>query len=237
MAWLTNLATWLALLKIVGVNIVLSGDNAVVIALACRSLPPPQQKKAIFLGSAGAIALRVVLTVFAVYLMQLPYLKIAGSLLLLWIAVKLLVEDSGEDSVAGHPHLLGAVKTIVVADLVMSLDNVLGVAAAANGDFVLLTIGLLISIPLIIYGSTLILRLMGRFPVVITLGGALLGFVAGEMSVSDRSVASVIEGHAPSLHDIVPIACAVLVVVLGRLLAGRQPRTVVDLAEDDTRRP
>ena len=236
MAWLVDLDNWVALLKIIGVNIVLSGDNAVVIALACRSLPVQQQRKAIFFGSAGAIALRVILTVFAVYLMQLPYLKIVGSLLLLWIAVKLLSEDEGEGRVEGHSNMLGAVKTIIVADLVMSLDNVLGVAAAANDDFMLLTAGLLISIPLIIYGSTLILKLMGRFPVIITLGGALLGFVAGEMSVSDRSVAGLLEVHAPLLHSIVPIACAILVVTLGKLLAGRQPATVVDLAEDDTRR-
>ncbi len=237
MSWLINLGTWVALLKIIGVNIILSGDNAVVIALACRGLPQHQQRKAIFFGSAGAIVLRVILTGFAAYLMQLPYLKIGGSLLLFWIAVKLLMEDDDDGGIEGHTHMLGAIKTIIVADLVMSLDNVLGVAAAANGDFLLLTIGLLISIPLIIYGSTLILRLMGRFPVIITLGGALLGFVAGEMSVSDQSISGFIEAHLPLLHSVVPVLCAVLVVALGKLLAKEKSSATVDLTEDETKSP
>jgi YjbE family integral membrane protein len=238
MAWPIDLSTWLALLKITGVNIVLSGDNAVVIALACRSLPQHQQNKAIFFGSAGAIVLRVILTALAAYLLQLPYLKIVGSLLLLWIAVRLLMDDGGEDSVEGHANAFSAIKTIIAADLVMSLDNVLGVAAAANGNFTFLAIGLLISLPLIIYGSTLILRLMGRFPGIITLGGALLGFVAGEMSVSDPRVAGLIDAtRIPSLHNIAPFACAVLVVILGKLLTPKPSPTVADMAEDDAQRP
>ena len=135
-----------------------------MIALACRSLPPAQQKKAILFGSIGAIVLRIVLTFFAVFLLSLPYLKLAGAALLLWIGVSLLKDDDGEEELEGHSHLAAAIKTIIVADLVMSLDNVIGVAAAAKDNIVLLVIGLGVSIPLIIYGSTLILKLMNRFP-------------------------------------------------------------------------
>ena len=159
-----------------------------VIALACRSLPPQQQKKAIIFGSVGAIVLRVILTFFAVYLLTLPYLKLVGAALLLWIGVGLLKGDDDEEDLEGHSNLMAAIKTIVVADLVMSLDNVIGVAAAAKGNVPLLVIGLVISIPLIIFGSTLILKLMERFPIIITLGAALLGWVAGEMALSDPAI-------------------------------------------------
>ncbi|MCB2027878.1 MAG: YjbE family putative metal transport protein, partial [Rhodoferax sp.] len=145
---------WLALSQIILINIVLSGDNAVVIALASRSLPPSQQKKAILFGSVGAIVLRVVLTFFAIYLLSLPYLKLVGAALLLWIGIGLLSGDDEGGDLEGHSNLFAAIKTIIVADLVMSLDNVIGVAAAAKGDIVLLVVGLVISIPLIIYGST-----------------------------------------------------------------------------------
>ena len=163
---------WVALLQIILINIVLSGDNAVVIALACRDLPEKQQKKAIIFGSVGAIVLRVVLTFFAVYLLTLPYLKLIGAALLLWIGVGLLKGDDGDEELSANSNLAAAIKTIIVADLVMSLDNVIGVAAAAKGNVPLLVIGLVISIPLIIYGSTLILKLMARFPVIITIGAA-----------------------------------------------------------------
>ena len=148
-------AFWIGLLKIIGVNVVLSGDNAVVIALAARSLPPKQQKQAIFWGSGAAIVMRIVLTVFAVKLLMLPWLKIVGSLLLLWIGIQLLIpEDDGEDGVDASDNMLAAIKTILIADLVMSLDNVIAVAAAAQGDILLLILGLAISIPLVIFGST-----------------------------------------------------------------------------------
>jgi YjbE family integral membrane protein len=212
---------WIALSQIIMINIVLSGDNAVVIALASRSLPPAQQKKAIMFGSVGAIVLRIVLTFFAVYLLSLPYLKLIGAALLLWIGVGLLKGDDGEEHMESHSNLAAAIKTIIVADLVMSLDNVLGVAAAAKGNVVLLVVGLVISIPLIIYGSTLILKLMARFPAIITIGAGLLGWVAGEMAVSDPSVHAWVENGRQSLHTIAPVAGALLVVGLGKWLASR----------------
>ncbi|MBI3575398.1 MAG: TerC family protein [Gammaproteobacteria bacterium] len=230
-AWLTDIHTWMALLEIIGVNIVLSGDNAVVIALACRTLPPVQQRRAIFFGTAAAIVLRVILTVFAVILLDQPYLKLVGSVLLLWIAVKLLLpEEDGGGDVEGNSNMFVAIKTILIADLVMSLDNVLGVAAVANGDIALLIIGLLISMPLIIYGSTIILKLMGRFPVIITLGAALLGYVAGEMGVTDRVVQPWIEGNMPLLHTLAPILGAILVVLAGKLFARRRAGAVIEVA-------
>ncbi len=211
---------WLALLQIILINIVLSGDNAVVIALASRSLPPAQQRKAILFGSVGAIVLRIVLTFFAVYLLSLPFLKLAGAGLLLWIGVSLLKEDDEETDLEGHSNLGAAIKTIIVADLVMSLDNVIGVAAAAKGNLVLLIIGLGVSIPLIIYGSTLILKLMNRFPVIITIGAALLGWVAGEMAFSDPAIGAWAESHH-NLHLIPPVLCALLVIAAGKFLQGR----------------
>jgi YjbE family integral membrane protein len=210
----------IALLQIIMINIVLSGDNAVVIALACRSLPPTQQKKAIIFGSVGAIVLRLVLTFFAIYLLTLPYLKLVGAALLLWIGVGLLKGDDGEEDLQGHSNLIAAIKTIIVADLVMSLDNVIGVAAAAKGSVPLLVIGLVISIPLIIYGSTLILKLMARFPIIITIGAALLGWVAGEMAVSDPAVTGWVSGHG-ALHTIAPVVGAVFVVLVGKWLLAR----------------
>ena len=211
---------WIALSQIVLINIVLSGDNAVVIALACRSLPPHQQKKAIVFGSVGAIVLRVVLTFFAVMLLDLPYLKLIGAAALLWIGVGLLKSDDGDENLEGHSNLAAAIKTIVVADLVMSLDNVIGVAAAAKGNVVLLVVGLIISIPLIIFGSAILLRIMGRFPVIITLGAGLLGWVAGEMAMSDPAI-SVWSAQQHTLHMLAPAAGAVAVVALGQWLTSR----------------
>lgn len=211
---------WIALSQIILINIVLSGDNAVVIALACRSLPPQQQKKAIMFGSVGAIVLRIVLTFFAVYLLTLPYLKLIGAVALLWIGVGLLKGDDGEEEMKDNSNLAAAIKTIVIADLVMSLDNVIGVAAAAKGDVLLLMIGLVISIPLIIFGSTLLLRIMGRFPVIITLGAGLLGWVAGEMALSDPAITGWAAGqHA--LHKVAPAIGAAFVVALGKWLVRR----------------
>ncbi len=214
---------WVALGQIILINIVLSGDNAVVIALACRSLPAHQQKKAILFGSVGAIVLRIVLTFFAVYLLTLPYLKLIGAALLLWIGVGLLKGDDGEEHLEGHSNLAAAIKTIVVADLVMSLDNVIGVAAAAKGNVVLLVVGLIISIPLIIFGSALLLKIMGRFPVIITLGAALLGWVAGEMALSDPSIHDSVEAipHQFHLHEVVPLLGAAAVVLVGKYVLGR----------------
>ncbi len=214
---------WIALLQIIMINIVLSGDNAVVIALASRSLPPAQQRKAIIFGSVGAIVLRLILTFFAVMLLSLPYLKLIGAVLLLWIGIGLLKGEDEEGDLAGHSNLMAAIKTIIVADLVMSLDNVIGVAAAAKGNVPLLVIGLAISIPLIIYGSTLILKLMTRFPIIITIGAALLGWVAGEMAVSDPSVTGWIADHN-LVHLMTPGLCAVMVVATGKWLTRRAAR-------------
>ena len=221
MSFLLSPEFWIALSQIILINIVLSGDNAVVIAMASRSLPPAQQKKAILFGSVGAVVLRVVLTFFAVYLLTLPYLKLVGAALLLWIGIGLMKSEDDEESLAGHSSLAAAIKTIVVADLVMSLDNVIGVAAAAKGNVVLLVFGLVISIPLIIFGSTLILKLMGRFPVIITLGAGLLGWVAGEMAMTDPAIAGwAANQHA--LHNVVPALGAMFVVAIGKWLSRRQ---------------
>jgi len=212
---------WTALLKIIGVNIVLSGDNAVVIALAARSLPPRQQKQAIFWGSAAAIILRIVLTLFAVALLALPWLKLIGSALLLWIGIKLLVPEEGEDNVEASDNLLAAIRTILIADLVMSLDNVIAVAAAAGGHWALMIIGMAISIPIVIFGATLLVKLMERFPVIITIGAALIGFVAGEMAWEDHAVAVFTSPYPPGMKYAAAVAGAVLVVVWGQWLARR----------------
>src|SRR5438552_4439925 len=182
---LATQAFWLGLLKIIGVNVILSGDNAVVIALAARSLPRAQQKKAVFWGAGAAIVLRILLTLFAVALLTLPWLKVVGSLLLFWIGVKLLIPEEGDDDIQASEHLITAIKTILIADLVMSLDNVIAVAAAAGGSVVLLILGLAISIPLVIFGATLLIKLLERFPVIITGGAGLIGWVAGELLVAD----------------------------------------------------
>lgn len=225
---------WIALLQIVGVNIVLSGDNAVVIALASRSLPVQQQKKAIFFGSLAAIVMRVILTVVAVELLKAPYLKLAGCVLLLWIGVKLLVpeDEHGDGPAKSHTGLLSAIKTILIADLVMSLDNVIAVAAAAKGSLLLLILGLLISIPLIIFGSTLLLRVMDRFPVIITIGGALLGYVAGEMAIGDPVVKGWIDSNAAFLHAAAPLVGAIIVVVIGKWLTRSMALKLEEPAPD-----
>ncbi|MDD5179870.1 MAG: TerC family protein [Gallionellaceae bacterium] len=227
---------WVDVFKIIVIDILLSGDNAVVIALACRSLPPEQRRQGVLLGVVGAIVLRMVLTFFAVGLLGLPYLKIIGALMLLWIGVKLLLpeEEHSADNIKANTHLWGAVRTIIIADLIMSLDNVLGVAAAAHGNVALLIFGLLVSIPLIAWSSQLVLKLIDRFPLIIFAGGALLGYVAGEMLVSDKMVAGLLE-HAPhALHVLLPVACAALVVVMGMWLAARKAAAmpVVNLLDE-----
>lgn len=227
-------AFWAGLLKIIGVNIVLSGDNAVVIALAARSLPPAQQKQAIWWGAGAAVALRIILTVFVVYLLEMPYLKLVGAVLLLWIGIKLLLPEDGHEDIEGAGSLAGAIKTILIADLVMSLDNVIAVAAAAGGSLLLLIIGLGISIPIVVFGSTILLKWMERFPVIITFGGALLGFVAGEMVVTDPAISGWVtstfavdaSGHA--VVGGIPLAyiCgaigAIVVVFVGKTIAQRK---------------
>src|SRR5689334_2406346 len=241
---LATQAFWIGLAKIIGVNIILSGDNAVVIALAARSLPQKQQKQAIIWGSAAAIVMRVVLTFFAVALLTLPWLKVIGSLLLFWIGIKLLIPEEGDEEIAASDQLLAAIKTILLADLVMSLDNVIAVAAAAGGSGVLLILGLAISIPLVIFGATLLLKLMERFPVIITIGAGLIGWVAGEMSVADSALegwftglgVQYVDGRPRvggfSLEILAGIVGIVIVVAAGTLLARRKSVAVETAAPD-----
>jgi YjbE family integral membrane protein len=186
MEFLQTSEFWLGLLKIIWINIILSGDNAVVIALAARSLPAEQQRKAIMFGSGAAVVLRVALTVVAAKLLEVPYLQIVGGLLLLWIGAQLLSEEDEEDGGEPTQSTMGAaIRTILIADLVMSLDNVIGVAAAAKGSMTLLILGLAISIPLVVFGSSMMIKLMTRFPIVVTFGACLIGWVGGETIVSD----------------------------------------------------
>lgn len=219
---------WLGLGTIVWVNVILSGDNAVVIALAARSLPEPQRRQAVLWGAGAAVVLRIVLTVVAVKLLELPYLKLIGAVLLLWIAVQLLVpeDESGEDDAHSSAHLLGAIKTILIADLVMSVDNVLAVAAAAKGSFLLLVIGLAISIPLVVFGATMLMGLMERYPLIVTLGAAILGWTAGDMGVTDPAFAHWIVTNMQWIRtfEVVPSLGAVAVVAVGKWLAGRKRR-------------
>jgi len=213
---------WIGLIKIVWINIILSGDNAVVIALAARSLPQKQQHKAVMFGSGAAVVLRIALTVVAAALLQMSFLQIIGSLLLLWIGVQLLSdEEDGEGHVKETSSLMSAVKTILIADLVMSLDNVIAVAAAAKGSMLLLILGLAISIPLVIFGSTLMIKLMERFPVIVTFGAALIGWVGGETIVSDVALSSVTAAN-PWLHYAGAATGAALVVGLGKWLSSRR---------------
>lgn len=225
---LMSAAFWAALGSIILANILLSGDNAVVIALAARSLPAHQQKQAIIFGSAAAIVMRIVLTLIAVEMLKWPWLKIVGGLLLLYIGVTLMLEDedegAGDGADEGSQGMMQAIRTILIADLVMSLDNVLAVAAAAKGDTALLVIGLAISIPLIIFGSTLLLKVMERFPIIITAGAALLGFLAGEMVLTDPAVTSRVGELSHSIVNIGGAIGAAFVVVVGTVLQRRAAR-------------
>ena len=221
--YLTDPTFWIALVQIIGVNIVLSGDNAVVIALAARGLPAEQQKRAVAWGSGAAVIMRIALTAVAVELLRLPYLKLVGAGLLLWIAVQLLMPEAGEEgegkAISG---MAAAIKTILLADLVMSLDNVIAVAAAAKGNMTLLVLGLAISIPMVVFASRLLLVLMERYPVIITIGAALLGWVAGDMAVTDPIDKPWVDLHAAFLHWGAPLVCAIGVVVVGKWLGARK---------------
>jgi YjbE family integral membrane protein len=210
---------WIGLLKIIWINIILSGDNAVVIAMAARSLPPHQQRKAVLWGSGAAVVMRIVLTVVAVKLLALPYLQIVGGLLLLWIGVQLLGEEDDDDEgeAKGYGSLGAAVRTILIADLVMSLDNVIAVAAAAQGSTTLLVIGLAVSIPLVIFGSTLMIKLMERFPIIVMLGAALIGWVGGETIVNDAMLRDFAQANG-WVHYAAALAGALFVVAVGKAL-------------------
>jgi YjbE family integral membrane protein len=230
---------WIAVGQIIMIDILLGGDNAVVIALACRKLPPPQRVKGILWGTAGAIILRVVLIFFALQLLAIPFLKLAGAILLVWIGVKLLLpeEGDGHGSIEGSERLWGAVKTVIVADLVMSVDNVIAIAGAAENagtdhTMPLVIFGLLVSIPIIVWGSQLVLGLMDRFPMIITLGAMLLGWIAGSMALSDPALVNV--DVLPQLPKLVVtdvfkygagLGGALLVLLLGKAIAARRRAT------------
>jgi YjbE family integral membrane protein len=220
---------WVGLLKIIWINILLSGDNAVVIALAARGLPEKEQKQAIILGSGFAVVLLVALTMAAAWLMGLQGLQIIGGLLLLWIGAQLLVEEDEDESDAKqHASLMAAVRTILIADLVMSLDNVIGVAAAAKGDQLLLVLGLAVSIPLVVFGSSLMINIMHRFPFLIVMGAALIGWVGGETIANDVLFQDLVESN-----EWVRTACAVvgagLVIAWGRWMEHRNAAQAKDL--------
>ena len=218
---------WLAVGQIILIDILLGGDNAVVIALACRGLPPEQRRKGIIYGTAGAIVLRVVLIAFALALLAVPYLKAVGAVLLVWIGVKLLVpqEEEGHGDIQSSDKLWGAIKTVIVADLVMSIDNVLAIAGAAESagqhQLGLVIFGLVVSIPIIVAGSQIVLKLMDRFPVIITLGGMLLGWIAGQMAVTDPAIKPWVPADKAWEYG-AAIAGALLVLLLGKLMARRK---------------
>ncbi|WP_368642226.1 TerC family protein [Castellaniella ginsengisoli] len=219
---------WGAVFQIILIDILLGGDNAVVIALACRNLPRAQRMQGILWGTAGAIGLRVALIAFALTLLNIPYLKIVGALLLLWIGIKLLLPEEGaHDKVAGGASVFAAVKTIIVADFVMSLDNVIAIAGAAqNADpghqVGLVVFGLVVSVPIIVWGSTLVLKLIDRYPLVVTFGAGLLGWIAGGMLVTDVVVADFLGTPTTTLKLAAEVVGALLVVALGRWLASRK---------------
>jgi YjbE family integral membrane protein len=215
---------WLAGLEIIVINLLLSGDNAVVIALACRNLPPGQRRWGIIWGAVGAILLRIVLTFFAVSLLKLSWLKIVGGLLLVWIGIKLIAEEGGEggSDIKASDRLWSAVRTVIIADVVMSIDNVLGVAAAAKGSLLLLVFGLVVSVPLVIGGAQLIMRLIERFPILIVAGGGLLGYVAGELIVEDAALVDWVHARASWLSWAAPLVGIVLVVGVSKWLRSRR---------------
>jgi YjbE family integral membrane protein len=213
---------WVAAFEIIVINILLSGDNAVVIALACRNLPVKQRKLGIFWGVIGAVVLRIILTFFAVQLLLLPYVQLIGAALLVWIGIKLVAEDDGDGpEVAASDRLLSAIKTVIIADLVMSLDNVIGVAAAAKGSLLLLVFGLVISIPLVVIGAQLIMKLIERLPWLVIAGGGLLGYLAGEIAMADTAIKPWIDESAPSLHYVAPAVGILIVVAVGVWLMRR----------------
>jgi YjbE family integral membrane protein len=218
-------AFWLAALQIIWINILLSGDNAVVIALACRGLHGSRRRWGMILGAGAAIGLRVIFTIIIAQLMGLPFLKLVGGVALLWIAIKLLVpeEAHGEDSVKAGESLWRAVRIVAIADIVMSLDNVIAIAAAAKGDITLIIFGLVVSIPMIIAGAALLMAVLDRFPILVWAGAALLGWIAGEIMIEDPASISFL--GADFVHKYVYVAAALgalFVIGLGWLLRRRR---------------
>lgn len=235
---------WIAVGQIILIDILLGGDNAILIALACRNLPPQQRSRGIMWGTAGAIGIRLALVSFAVALLDVPYLKLVGGLLLLWIGVKLLIqEDGANDDIQGSDRLITAIKTIIIADLVMSIDNVIAISSVAEHaggehQMLLVVFGILVSIPIIVSGSTMVLKVMERFPIIITMGAALLGYLGGAMIFSDAGLMLLIAAQVSWLDFVVPglhmhlsvpgLIGAVAVPVIGHYLQARAPQTKGD---------
>lgn len=224
--------SWAAVFQIILIDILLGGDNAVVIALACRNLPRKQRMQGILWGTAGAIILRVALIAFALTLLSVPFLKIIGAVLLVWVGVKLLIpDDDAHGNIKGGASIMSAVKTIIIADFVMSLDNVIAIAGAAQGahpdhQIGLVTFGLIISIPIIVWGSTLVLKLIDRFPAVVTFGAALLGWIAGGMLITDIVIVEQFGEPTTAMKLAAEIAGAALIVLAGRWFAQRKRAAV-----------
>lgn len=197
---------WTSLLQIIWIDLLLSGDNAIVIAMAVRSLPEKQRKVGIWLGCGAAVGLRILFAVVVSYLLNIPFLKVVGALLLLWIAIKLAKgEEESHSEIEASDNLWKAVRTIAIADAVMSLDNVLAIAAAARGHFELFIFGLLLTIPLIIFGANMLSKVLERFPILVWFGAALLGWIAGEMLISDIAVLQWLQTAIPSWVQVVPV--------------------------------
>jgi YjbE family integral membrane protein len=240
--WLSSPTFWIAVAQIIMIDILLGGDNAVVIALACRNLPQAQRRLGILWGTFGAILLRVILIFFAVTLLQFPYLRLVGGALLIWIGVKLLVpeDDDSHGNLQGGSTLMSAIKTIIVADFVMSLDNVIAIAGAAQrtegGQQMFLVIfGLLVSIPIIVWGSTIVLKLIDRYPIVVTFGGALLGYIAGDLMVKDPAIlgytqqlAEAIGLSMANVGRIAGLTVAVGVVLAGKVIASNRAKAAAE---------
>jgi YjbE family integral membrane protein len=214
----------IAIVQIIAIDIILGGDNAIIIALACRNLPSRQKRLGILWGTAGAIILRVILVFFASTLLTVPSLKLIGGVLLLWIGVKLLAEEDNldEGSIKQSGSLMEAIRTIIIADFVMSLDNSVAIAAAAKGNMVLVVFGLLLSVPIIIGGSAIILRMMQRFPIIITLGAALLGWLAGDLIAHDPLLKNYMANLPDYAAKVAAGFAALAVVIIGRVLAMRR---------------
>ncbi|MDF2927561.1 MAG: TerC family protein [Paenibacillaceae bacterium] len=222
MGVVTIMLEWLWLFaQIMIINLVLSGDNAVVIAMASRKLAPAQRKRAVWWGAAGAIGLRVVLTAIAVVVLKVAYIQAAGSLLLLYIAIKLLIDDENEAHVKEASTLGKAVRTIILADFIMSLDNVLAIAAKAENNYTVIILGIGLSVPVIIWGSTIVMRLLHQFPVLVYLGAGILGYTAGEMLVKDPKMMEVLHSHL--WHSSLPWATAGIVLLAGLLKRWMEP--------------
>lgn len=220
--------SWAAVFQIILIDILLGGDNAVVIALACRGLPQKQRMQGILWGTAGAIALRVILIAFALTLLTIPFLKVVGALLLLWIGIKLLIpEDDAHGNIQGGTTIMSAIKTIIIADFVMSLDNVIAIAGAAQNahpdhQIGLVIFGLVVSVPIIIWGSTLVLKLIDRYPWVVTFGAGLLGWIAGGMLITDVVIVNQFGEPSTALKIAAEVIGAIIVIALGRWFANRK---------------